>query len=65
MAFETVDFSSFALSNFTLKGFSILCYYLICTFFTDKLNVPKRAKIILRFLTIVVFVITMYVLNAF
>jgi predicted membrane metal-binding protein len=64
LAFEIVDFSSFALTGITLNGPAIVCYYLVCTLFTDKYNLSKKTKRILIFLAILAFGITMYALNA-
>ncbi len=44
LLFETVDFSSFALTGVKLSGCACVCYYVGITFLSDKWNLPKGLK---------------------
>ena len=64
LAFEIVDFSSFALTAMQLSVGSCVCYYGGVIFLTDKWNVTKKQSRTLSTVFFVGFLITLAMLNA-
>ena len=63
LLFETVNFSTFALTGVRLNAAALIPYYGACTFLTDKWNLSKTQKTVYFFLFFLVFVATVYALN--
>lgn len=64
LVFETVDFSSFALTGVYLSTSAYVSYYGGILFATDKLNVAKGVRRLLSGMCFLLFAITMVALNA-
>ena len=64
LLFQTVDFSSFALSGLTVSAGACICYYAAWLFLTDKWNFDKKLKYLLSLGAFFGFVATMVALNA-
>ena len=63
LLFETVDFSSFAVTQLSLSGGGILCYYGACLFLTDKWNITIKQKICLFSVCAIGFLTSVLVIN--
>ncbi len=63
LLFQTMDYSSFAISGLSLSAGAFIAYYLGCTYLTDKWNLKKSFSFILSGVCFFVFAVTMVVLN--
>ena len=63
LVFQTVDFSTFALTGITLSAGGELCYYGGWQFLSDKWNLSENAKIALSTLCFSAFAVIMVALN--
>ena len=63
LLFQTVDFSSFALSGLTVGKSGMICYYLALAFVSDKLNLKKRTRAVFASVCFLAFGITVYALS--
>lgn len=61
--FQTMDFSSFAVSGLTLSVGGFLAYYFGWIFCTDKFNLRKSFSLVLAGACLLTFIITMFALN--
>ncbi len=64
LVFEMFDLSSFALRGVTFSWHAYVSYYAATLFLTDKWNIKKSLRILLFFLFLVVFGVTVYAFNA-
>ena len=63
LLFETIDFSTFALTGLKLSLGSYVSYYGGCVFATDKWNVTPRLRRVLTIACVFAFAVTMFVTN--
>lgn len=63
LAFQTLDFSSFAISDLSLSVGAFFAYFAFCLFCSDKWNLKKSLCLILAGACFVSFLITMVALN--
>lgn len=63
LAFESFDFSSFAITGLTISNSASVCYYAGMQFLSDKWNVGRKQKFCLAVFCFVAFGIAMVVLN--
>ncbi len=63
LLFQTVDFSSFALSGLTIGTGGLICYYIGLTFISDKFNLSKIEKLTFVALSFLAFGLTVFALN--
>lgn len=63
LAFETVDFSAFALQGITLTLGAFFCYYAALSFATDKWNLTKKQRMVFAAVCVVGCVLTVWIGN--
>lgn len=63
LIFQTLDFSSFAISGLTLSFGSFIAYYFGWIFCTDKFNLKRSFSLTLAGVCLLTFIITMFALN--
>ena len=63
LMFETIDFSSFALTNVALSGGGVVSYYAGWQFLSDKWNLTRKQRFVLAIACFCAFAATMYAMN--